>query len=221
MNKKILIITAHPDDEVLGMGGTIQKYILDGFIVDIFLLSKPINARQNEEEGEIRLKNFKEVCLKLGINEIFYSDFPDTSFDSVRLLDLIKKIEEVLDISKPKTVYTHFYNDLNIDHGIVSKATLTALRPFGKYSFVKTIFMFEVLSTTELAIGKDTFIPNYYENIENFIENKKKIFSIYETEIREFPHPRSFEGIEVLAKYRGMESGLKYAEAFILYRNIN
>lgn len=221
MNKKILIITAHPDDEVLWMWWTIQKYILDWFIVDIFLLSKPINARQNEEEWEIRLKNFKEVCLKLWINEIFYSDFPDTSFDSVRLLDLIKKIEEVLDISKPKTVYTHFYNDLNIDHGIVSKATLTALRPFWKYSFVKTIFMFEVLSTTELAIWKDTFIPNYYENIENFIENKKKIFSIYETEIREFPHPRSFEWIEVLAKYRWMESWLKYAEAFILYRNIN
>ena len=96
MNKKILIITAHPDDEILWMWWTIQKYILDWFIVDIFLLSKPGNARQNEEEWELRLKNFKEVCLKLWINEIFYSDFPDTSFDTIKFLDIVKFIENVL-----------------------------------------------------------------------------------------------------------------------------
>lgn len=221
MNKKILIIVAHPDDEVLWIWWTIQKHILNWFIVDIFLLSKPWNARQNEKEWELRLNNFKKVCLKLWINEIFYSDFPDTSFDTIKFLDIIKNIEEVLDLSKPDIVYTHFYNDLNIDHVIVSKATLTALRPFSRYNFVKKIFMFEVPSTTELSIWNDKFIPNYYEDIEKFIENKKKLFSLYETEIREYPHPRSFEWIEILSKYRWMNSWLKYAEAFILYRSIN
>lgn len=219
MNKKILIITAHPDDEILWMWWTIQKYILDWFKVDIFLLSNPWNARWKDES--IRILNFQEVCNKLKINNVFYENYPDTSFDSIRFLDIIKSIENILDESKPEIVYTHFYNDLNIDHSIVSKATLTALRPFSRYNFVKKIFMFEVPSTTELSIWNDKFIPNHYENIEEFIEDKKKIFSLYETEIREYPHPRSFEWIEILSKYRWMNSWLKYAEAFILYRSIN
>jgi len=219
MNKKILIITAHPDDEILWMWWTIQKYILEWFKVDIFLLSKPWNARWKDES--IRILNFQEVCNKLKINNVFYENYPDTSFDSVRFLDIIKSIENILDESKPEIVYTHFYNDLNIDHSIVSKATLTALRPFSRYNFVKKIFMFEVPSTTELSVWNDKFMPNHYENIEEFIEDKKKIFSLYETEIREYPHPRSFEWIEILSKYRWMNSWLKYAEAFILYRSIN
>lgn len=218
MNKKILIITAHPDDEVLWMWWTIQKYILDWFIVDIFLLSNPWNARGKDES--IRILNFQEVCNKLKINNIFYENYPDTSFDTIRFLDIVKSIENVLDESKPEIVYTHFYNDLNIDHSIVSKATLTALRPFSKYNFVKKIFMFEVLSTTELAIG-EKFIPNYYEDISDYIERKQEIFSIYDSEVRQYPHPRSLDWVKILAMYRWMKSWLKYAEAFILYRSIN
>jgi hypothetical protein len=98
---------------------------------------------------------------------------------------------------------------------------LTALRPFSKFSFVKKIFMFEVLSSTELAIWSDVFVPNYFEDIEKYIEWKKEIFSLYETEIRDFPHPRSLEGIDTLTKFRWMQCGKKFAEGFLLYKSIN
>jgi len=221
MGNNVLIVAAHPDDELLWMWWTIAKLIANWDKVSILLLSKPGNARANNSEADLRLANFKTVSDMLWINNLYFESFPDTSFDSVSLLDIIKKIEEVLLIEKPDTVYTHFFNDLNIDHSITSKAVITALRPIEKYSFVKKIFLFEVLSSTELSIWNDKFISNYYENIEKFIDKKKKLLTIYESELRDFPHPRSIEGVEILAKKRWMDSWLKYAEAFMLYRWVN
>ena len=220
MNNKILLVISHPDDEVLGMWWTIQKLILEWKDISILLLSKPWNARNNDERKE-RLNNFEEVIKKIWINSAFYEDFPDTSFDSVKLLDIIQSIENIIDIVKPKIIYTHFYNDLNIDHCITSKAVITALRPIKKYSFVKKIYLFEVISSTELWIWSEKFIPNYYEDIEEYIEEKKNLLHIYKTELQEWPYPRSNESLEILAKYRWIESWLKYAEAFMLYRAIN
>jgi len=219
-NNKVLIIIAHPDDEILWMWWTIQKLIFNWKEVNILLLSKPWNARNNNEWNE-RINNFKEVSKKLWINDIFYKDFPDTSFDSVRLLDIIQSIENIIDIIKPEIIYTHYYNDLNIDHCIVSKAVITILRPIRKFNFIKNIFLFEVLSSTELWIWLERFNPNVYENIENFIDSKKELLSIYKTEYQVSPYPRSLESIEILARYRWIESWLKYAEAFMLYRSIN
>lgn len=219
MNNKILIIISHPDDEILWMWWTIQKRIKEKFLVDILLLSKPWNARETNEND--RLVDFKKVCDSLWINKIFYETFPDTSFDTIKFLNIVKSIEKVLDISKPDIVYTHYYNDLNIDHCITSKASLTALRPIERFNFVKKIFLFEILSSTELWIWNDKFSPNYYEDISNNIEEKVKLFNLYKSEVKKFPHPRCSEWIKTLAKYRWMESWLEYAEAFMLYRSIN
>ena len=220
MNDDILLIIAHPDDEILGMWWTLQKLILDWKKINILLLSRPWNARKDEDPN-VRLDNFKEIIKKIWVSKVYYEDFPDIGFDSVNLLDIIQKIEKVISIIKPKNVYTHFYNDLNIDHSITSRATLTALRPIEKFNFVKNIFLFEVISTTELSIWSDKFNPNYYVDIEEFIDLKKQLCSIYKTEIQKSPNPRTLESIETLAKYRGIESWLKYAEAFFLYRAIN
>lgn len=220
MNKKILIIIAHPDDELLSMWWTIKKLISSWKEISILLLSKPWNARI-EDNFNNRLEKFREVTQKLKISNLYFENFPDTSFDSVRFLDIIKRIEETLDIVKPEIVYTHFYNDLNIDHSITSKAVITALRPIEKYSFVKKIFLFEVSSSTELWIGNERFSPNYYEDISEFINNKVELLNLYKSEMRDFPHPRSKEWIETLAKYRWMESWIHFAEAFMLYRAVN
>ncbi len=218
MNKKILIVIAHPDDEILWVWWTIQKYILDGFIVDIFLLSSLWNARWKNEDN--RLIDFKNVCDKLWINEIFYENYPDTSFDTIKFLDIVKSIENILDKSKPNIIFTHYYNDLNIDHCITSKALITAARPIEKNNFIKKIFLFEVPSSTELSIW-EKFIPNYYVDITNYIEKKLELFTIYDSENREYPHPRSLIWLKTHAIYRWMESWLNYAEGFILYRAIN
>lgn len=218
MNKKILIVIAHPDDEILWVWWTIQKYILDGFIVDIFLLSSLWNARWKNEDN--RLIDFKNVCDKLWINEIFYENYPDTSFDTIKFLDIVKSIENILDKSKPNIIFTHYYNDLNIDHCITSKALITAARPIEKNNFIKKIFLFEVPSSTELSIW-EKFIPNYYVDITNYIEKKLELFTIYGSENREYPHPRSLIWLKTNAIYRWIESWLNYAEGFILYRAIN
>jgi LmbE family N-acetylglucosaminyl deacetylase len=216
----ILIVVAHPDDEVLWMWWTICKLVSLWKKVSILLLSSITwNARWNNE-SEKRLWNFKEVIKNFWIENVFYEDFPDTSFDTIKFLDIVKSIEKIVDLVKPSIIYTHFFNDINIDHNLTSRAVLTLLRPIEKYKYVKKIYLFEVLSSTSWGIWNN-FLPNYYEDISDYIEIKKQIFSIYKSEIQKFPHPRNSEWIETLAKYRWMESWLNFAEAFILYREVN
>lgn len=220
MNDNILIVIAHPDDELLWMWWTIQKLVSKWKKIHILLLSKPWNARKLDEWIK-RINDFKKVTNALWVEKTFFEEFPDNAFDTVPLLDIIQKIELRIWEVKPEIVYTHFYNDLNNDHCITSKAVLTALRPLEKYRYIKTIYLFEVLSTTELSIWWEEFKANYYEDIEKYIEKKKELLSIYDSEINDFPHPRSYEWVETLAKYRGMECWLKHVEAFILYRAVN
>lgn len=220
MNDNVLIVVAHPDDELLWMWWTIQKLVSQEKKVHILLLAKTWNARKSDD-SEQRLWNFKEVIKRLWVVKFYSEEFPDNAFDTVPLLEIIQKIELRIWEVKPEIVYTHFYNDLNNDHCITSKAVLTALRPLEKYRYIKKIYLFEVLSTTELSIWWERFIPNCYEDIEKYIDKKKELLSIYDSEINDFPHPRSYEWVETLAKYRGMECWLKHVEAFILYRAVN
>ena len=221
--KKNLIIVAHPDDELLWMGGTIQKLNDLWYENNILVLAKTGNARWSYKENDLRKQAFSKVCRNLNVNQIFFWDFPDTSFDSVRLLDIIKLIEDIISEVKPNRIYTHFYNDLNIDHWLTSRAVITAIRPYSRFWFVKELFLFEVLSTTEHTIWvNNVFVPNYYEILsKKHIDFKKKLLSFYHTEERVFPHPLSKEWIEILSKKRWMEVGVNYAEAFILYRKVS
>jgi len=222
MNKKILVIAAHPDDEILGVGGTINKHAKDNDKVYCLILGEGEKSRKEENSDEkiLELHNQARNAGRLiGFKEIFFLDFPDQKFDSVNLLDIIKKIEEYLEKIKPDIVYTHFENDLNIDHVLTFQAVITACRPCNE-NCPKEIYCFEVLSSTEWQLGEKRFKPNIYINIENEIEDKIKAFQEYKSEIREHPHSRSIEGIEVLAKYRGLQCNKKYAEAFYLVRSI-
>ena len=226
---KVLVVVAHLDDEVLGCGGTISKHSSNGDTVNSIIVSEGITSRDAKRKNHFRKKELeilKTHSLKaakiLGIKSTHFLSFPDNRLDSIDLIDITKKIEEFVFKFKPDIVYTHHYGDLNIDHRTVHNAVLTACRPFSANS-VKKIFSFENPSSTEwqsLSFNS-YFKPNYFENIEKHLNKKIKAMKQYKTELKKFPHTRSLEFLDILARYRGTISGLKYAEAFFVERIIN
>lgn len=219
MKDKVLVVAAHPDDEVLGCGGTVARLANDGCEVYTLILCRGIAGRYENGDAE-KIKSEIEELKKqthaanetIGVKEVFFHDFPDNRFDTIALLDLVKVIEQVKDSIKPDIVFTHCAGDLNIDHQITYKAVLTATRPLSEET-VRQIYSFEVLSSTEWNYPL-SFSPNVFFDISGVIEAKTKAMSQYKSELREFPHPRSLEGAKSNAKVWGMKAGLKYAEAF-------
>lgn len=217
---KILVIAAHPDDEVLGVGGTIAKHVKNGDNVYALILGDgEISRGASAAEVKKRAGQAKRAADILGIKNFFLEKFSDNRFDSVPLLDIVKKVERVIYEIKPEIVYTHFSDDLNIDHRLTFQAVLTACRPQPKF-FVKEILAFEVLSSTEWQEKKKKklFCPDFYNDISDFVDKKIKAIEVYRDELRQYPHPRSRQGIKILAQYRGLEVGFKYAEAFQVVR---
>jgi len=223
MSKNILIIAAHPDDELLGIGGTVIKHVEDGDKVFALILGEGAVSRDGSSIKDIkRLHQQTYAASKVvGFKEVFFCDFPDNSFDTVSLLAITKKVEFYLNKIAPQIVYTHFQNDLNIDHRRTFEAVLTACRPCNEKS-PDELYTFETLSSTEWQTKNVLqFQPNSYVNIENFIDKKIKALGKYAVEMKKYPHSRSEEGIRILAQYRGLESGFKFAEAFCLIRRMS
>ena len=225
MSKKILIIAAHPDDEVLGCGGTITRLIKEGHEAYTLVLGEGITSRDDRREREKREaeitqlnKQIHEANAVIGIKEVFPYDFPDNRFDSVPLLDIVKVIETIKNKIKPGIVFTHAEQDLNIDHQITYRAVLTAVRPIAEET-VKEIYSFEVLSSTEWNFPI-RFSPDVFFDISETIDVKLAAMEKYRSELREYPHPRSLKGIRLNAEHWGMKTGLKYAEAFKLVRMV-
>ena len=228
MKKKVLVIAAHPDDEVLGCGGAIARHIFDKDIVEVIILGEGITSRskiRNVEKDRKKLDQFKEKTKKankiLGVNNIIFENLPDNRFDDVNILDITKKIEKVIFNFKPNIVYTHSGLDLNRDHQITNEAVITACRPQDAY-FLNKILLFEVPSSSEWSTSeKEQFSPNYYIDISSHFKKKMKSLQIYKSEIKKWPHPRSFKGIEHLARLRGAQVGCDFAESFYLVREVN
>jgi LmbE family N-acetylglucosaminyl deacetylase len=223
---RILVVAAHPDDEVLGCGAVIAKHVARGSQVYVLILGQGITSRfsrltEASKKGIASLRRqAKRAAQILGVKKIYFADFPDNSFDSVALLKIIKVIENIKKEVKPSIIYTHYRGDLNIDHRITFQAVLTATRPLPGES-VKEIYSFEIPSSTEWGSQpKEVFIPNVYIDIAQTIGKKIEAFKIYTDELRQWPHPRSIKGVGVLSQKRGAEAGLNYAEAFILIRSI-
>lgn len=223
----ILVIAAHPDDEILGPGGTIAKHAMNGDDVYCLILGEGQTSRyENREMADLaEVDNLhtdsKKAASKVGYVDIYFSNLPDNRFDSVALLDVIKVIEKYIDKIEPEIVYTHHYGDLNIDHRVTFEAVLTACRPISG-NCVKEIYCFETPSSTEwnFAYGDNTFKPNVFINIEKTLAAKLAALQCYESEIREFPHPRSIKALEVIAAKWGSVAGVNYAEAFELIRKV-
>tara|TARA_X000000950_G_scaffold201757_1_gene242909 strand:+ start:8258 stop:8914 length:657 start_codon:yes stop_codon:yes gene_type:complete len=214
---KILIVAAHPDDEWLGCGGTILKHINDGAEVQALFISDGYSSRQNNQT-KTRNDVTKKIMHEIGANEPIFFDFPDNKLDTVPLLEIIQKIESIKSSFKPTNVYTHFFNDLNIDHKITCNAVCTSFRPMPG-EILRQLNHFEVLSSTDWSLEK-AFFPNYFVNVSDHFDKKMEMLSFYEDEMRNSPHSRSFENVRNLASLRGNTIGVNEAEAFFVSRMI-
>ncbi len=217
---KVLVVAAHPDDEVLGCGATIAKLAAAGYEVFLAILGEGVTSRYAAREQadkklilELR-KTAEKVREYLGAKKLFPFDFPDNRFDTVPLINIIKTIEGLIKEIEPQIVFTHHTSDLNIDHVITHRAVLTATRPLSGCP-VNEIYAFEIPSSTEWSFGQfGSFQPDTFCNIENTIEMKIRAMSLYETERRELPHPRSPVALKATAQRWGSVVGMQYAEAF-------
>jgi LmbE family N-acetylglucosaminyl deacetylase len=224
---KVLIIAAHPDDDILGCGGLISKYrnLVDFRVIFIaegsscrYILQETTHESLQKVIDE-RNSFGKKALELLGIKNYFFYNLPCGRLDQFPILEINKIIETEINNFKPDTVFTHSFEDTNNDHIIVHRATQMATRP-GSNHFVDTVFAYEVLSSSEWRFTH-TFLPNHFEILsENDVNNKWLSLNTYESEVKEFPYPRSEEGVIMLAKYRGMQCGNTYAEAFQLIRKI-
>jgi len=228
MKKKILVIAAHPDDEILGCGGSLSRFAAEGHECNVLILAEGVTSRDERRDAEKRKKDIMELHRQsrrsakiIGVKKVEFSYFPDNRMDSVDLIEVIKVVEKALDKHKPDIVFTHHHGDLNVDHRVTALAVETATRPMpGKN--ISEVYAFEVLSSTEWAFSNHTdhFHPNYFVDISETIDKKVEAFGVYISENRPFPFPRSHEAILSLAKVRGAQSGLMAAEAFCLMRRI-
>jgi LmbE family N-acetylglucosaminyl deacetylase len=222
---KILVVAAHPDDEVLGCGGTIAKLAQRNDVYTLFVgggvTSRDMPEKQKRHAVTQLKKEAEDANKKVNVKKVFFENFLDNEFDAVPLLDIVKVIERHIRKIAPEVVYTHHSGDLNIDHQIVNRAVITAARPVGNCT-VKRILLFEVLSSTEWGRlnAHSSFTPDVYVDISETMNAKLEAMQCYKSEIRQYPHPRSLEGIKILAQKRGLEVSLKFAEAFCLVRSI-
>jgi len=219
--ENLIVFAAHPDDEVLGCGGTMKKFSKKYNIISVFFATGIASRSDNDSKKNIQiLKKDCNDCNKiLGTKKVIFLDFEDNKMDIYPRLDIIKKIEIIIRKFKPSLIFTHYHKDLNIDHEIVSKSVVTACRPNKKNRNIKKILFFETLSSTEWSVERN-FKPNYFVDITKFIDAKLKAMSKYKTELQISPMPRSLDNIKTLAKLRGSEINKRYAESFFIHREI-
>jgi LmbE family N-acetylglucosaminyl deacetylase len=224
--QSILILVAHPDDEVLGCGGTIAKLTDQGANVHIAFLADGVFSRNGDiaaqnDELKARRTAAQKACDILGVKSVFFGEFPDNRMDTIALLDITKAVEELIVEYKPEVVFTHHAGDVNIDHRRMHEAVVTACRPQLDHP-VKTLLCFEVPSSTEWQLpgSAPAFTPNWFVNISDTLDRKLAALDAYAAELRDWPHPRSRQGVEHLAHWRGATVGVDAAEAFILGRQL-
>lgn len=230
-NKRIMIVVAHPDDELLGLGATFNKLINEYNVkTHVVILGEGITSRADirdvkvwEHELATHRENVKNAQLAIGYHGTSIYDFPDNRFDSVALLDIVKVIEKEKKIFNPDVIFTHHGGDLNIDHQRTFESIITACRPMQDEN-VKMIITFETPSGTEWRSSTDPrhFLPNLFFSVsESNIAAKIKGMESYEFERRNYPHPRSPEALKIQAQRWGVVIGTNFAEAFCLVRSIN
>lgn len=220
MNKKILVVAAHADDEALGCGGTIARHVAEGDHVCVVFMADGVASRAQVDQAELQRRNqARDAALDIqGVTHWHALDFPDNRMDSVPLLDVVQALEPIIEQVQPVRVYTHHNGDLNVDHRITHQAVMTACRPVPGSS-VREILAFEVMSSTEWATPVVApFVPNVFVDISDYLPKKLEALTAYDMEMRPAPHSRSVAHIEALALHRGNCVGLDAAEAFEMVR---
>jgi LmbE family N-acetylglucosaminyl deacetylase len=237
VHQTIHVIAAHPDDEVLGCGGTLAKLTDEGAEIHLSFLADGVSARntdpahQQSELLKYQLPILAQVDLTqrrqaaeaaariLGAASVHFDDLPDNRLDSIPLIDITRRVEALIDRYRPTTVFTHHAGDLNVDHRRVHQAVMTACRPQRGHP-VRTLLCFEVPSSTEWQPPGSgaSFAPNWFVDIGDTLDRKLAALNAYAAELRDWPHPRSRQGVEHLARWRGATVGCEAAEAFMLAR---
>jgi len=229
-NKKILVVVAHPDDELLGLGASMHKLInTQNCKVRAVILGEGVTSRSEKRDTEkwkkqllIHRKNIESARKAIGYESVGIYDFPDNRFDTVALLDIIKVIEKEKKDFQPEIIFTHHGGDVNIDHQRTFEAVITCTRPM-EHELVSSIITFETPSGTEWRASTDPkhFIPNFFIEVsKSNLDAKIAGMESYEFEKRMFPHPRSPKALSILAQYRGLTIGKEYAESFMIVRTI-
>ena len=217
----VLVIAPHADDEILGVGGTLAKFIGAGNSVYVCIASRGCEPLFSKEFVESIVKEAIACHKLLGVKKTFFFDFPAAMLEKANRNEINDKLYEVIDEVKPDIAFIPHYGDMQKDHEIIAKACMVALRP--KYQHkVKAIYSYETVSETEWNIphATNTFIPNVYIDISDYILKKMEAMEQYKSQLSDFPNPRSLEALEALAKYRGSTINVRAAESFALIRQI-
>ncbi|MEW6609087.1 MAG: PIG-L deacetylase family protein [bacterium] len=226
---KVLVIAAHPDDEVYGVGGTMLKHAMRGDEVYVCMLTEGVTTQYRHTMDKISsaklIEQKKKESLKaakiLGVKEIFFFNLPDMRLDTIAHPEINQPIEECIVRLSPEIIYTHHWGDVNKDHRLVFESTMVAVRP-GLKSSIKKVFIYETPSSSEwnAPILTNQFLPNVFVDISDVLHLKIQAMKAYKSELRQFPHPRSIEAVTTYAQKRGLEVGKRAVECFMLIREI-
>ncbi len=222
--ERVLVLAAHPDDESLGLGGTIIKHVKKGDTVTVLILTDGVGARHEYKAQQKQAA--RNACKILGVTKVMFGDFDDQRLDGYPLIEVVQRIEKLIEGYNPTIIYTHHGGDVNQDHRVVFNATLIIARPTPSNS-VRELICYETPSSTEWApkLSKMMFYPNLFIDISSELEQKLEALEAYQSthqsEIPEFPHPRSIKAIRLLAQKNGLDVGISAAESFMQIRKIS
>lgn len=218
---KVMVIAAHPDDELLGVGATLARHVEAGDEVHAVVVSEGASSRYEAGAENALQTAGKKAAKLLGFASIQFLGLPDQRLDTVPLIELTQRIEKTLDAVLPRVLYTHHWGDLNRDHRVVCEAVSVAARPIGE-TFPRQVYCFETPSSTEWSLPEpaSAFVPNHFVDVTATLEKKLAAMACYETEVRPAPHPRSLEALRARAHYWGQIITRPYAEAFAVLRTV-
>lgn len=220
---KVIIISAHPDDETLGVGGTILKHKYNGDEV-FWLIATCIGEDEGFSKAKIHARNdeIKQVTAKFGFSRVYQLNYPTATITSSSLITLVPEISKIFNNEKPEVIYCPNRSDAHSDHRVLFDAVMACTKSF-RYPYIKRVLLYECLSETEFApaLHERLFLPNYFVDISDYFEKKLEIINIYASELGDHPFPRSLENIRALATYRGAVAGVQFAEAFQMIMNID
>ena len=218
MKNKILVVAVHPDDETLGCGGTLLKHKTNGDEIHWLICTTANNSHNYYKKREAEINKVSKLFNFNSVNKLLLEP---TKVDQYSMAEIIEKISKIINKIKPHIIYLPFKEDIHTDHKKIFEASYSCTKSF-RHSFIKKIYMMETLSETEFApsISKDNFIPNTFVDISKFLDKKIQIIKVYKSEINKHPFPRSVKSIKALAAYRGSTSGYKFADSFVLLKEM-
>ena len=221
--RNVVVISAHPDDEILGVGGALLKHKKNGDKI-YWLITTNIFEEQGFSKERVfsRQREIEKVSEALGAEKVFMLNYPTMSLSTSTLIEMVPKLSKIFTEIEPEIIYCLIRSDAHSDHRITFDAVMACTKSF-RYPFIKQVLMYECISETEFApqLPEKMFIPNYFVDISSFLEEKKNLMKIYASELGDHPFPRSLKNIEALASFRGASVGVEYAEAFQLIKYID